>query len=363
MSESYALYNALLEGIRAQGNLRTADGGTAPARLDFSSNDYLGLAETVAAEEASGAWTSSASRLLAADTSAYRDLEGLLSRLYDRPALLLNSGWHANTGLLPALCRAGRTMILADKLVHASMIDGIRLSGADWARFRHNDIGHLQRLLAKAADYDVVIVAVESVYSMDGDCAGLDALVRIKDSDPRVVLYVDEAHAFGVTGPQGLGMARGCTRYADIDVVMGTFGKAAASYGAFAALGGPLAEVAVNCARSFIFSTSLPPAVCRHTQLMVERILTMDSEREHLKRLAQLFGPVATHIVPVIVGDSRRVCELSRRLLNDSGIKVLPIRTPTVPPGTERLRISLSAARTVAEVEELRHTINTLINE
>lgn len=360
-------YKALLDTLKQSGNFRTTVAAPAPCGcVDFSTNDYMGLAESLATEgymPPQGAWTSSASRLLASDRTAYQRLENRLAQLYDRPVLLFNSGWHANTGLVSAFCRGARTLIVADRLVHASIIDGIRLSGAPFERFRHNDIAHLTRLLdSKAGEYERVILIVESVYSMDGDRADIDALVRLRDRFDNLLLYVDEAHAFGVEGPRGLGLCRASAAYSGVDVVVGTFGKAAASVGAFAAMSDTLRDVAVNCARSFIFSTALPPVMCEHTLRMVERLLDMDDRREHLQRLGRLFRPESPqHIIPVIVGDSRWVCYLSEKLSSEYGFKVLPIRTPTVPPGTERLRISLSAARTVEQVEELNHAINRLI--
>lgn len=356
-------FEAMLDKLRRSGNYRSVDKAVAGQDvIDFSSNDYLGLGESLAREQytgSGGAWTSSASRLLASSQDSYKQLEKRLSELYDRPALLFNSGYHANTGLIPALCRDAKTLIVADKLVHASIIDGIRLSGVPFERFRHNDLAHLVRILqSKAADYERVLVVVEGVYSMDGDMADIDSIASLKDTYPNILLYVDEAHSFGVNGLHGLGICRSSQEYGKVDVVIGTFGKAAASAGAFAALRDPLRDVAVNCARSFIFSTALPPVICAHTLAMVNRLVEMDGQRAHLAELGKLLAPDSpSHIVPIIVGDSRKVCELSQKLLEHKHIKVLPIRTPTVPPGTERLRVSLSAARSAEDVLELRDAL------
>lgn len=364
-------YSDTLSRLASEGNLRAIPAGNgAEGVIDLSSNDYLGLAsrpelqaEFFGREGASAIpLTSSASRLLAGRQEEYARLEGLLSRLYDRPALLFNSGYHANTGMVSALAQGARTLILADKLVHASIIDGITLSKAQFSRFRHNDLGHLERLLAKgAADYEQVLVVVESVYSMDGDRADIDGLVAIKRRYPNVLLYVDEAHAFGAEGADGLGLCRGAEGYGEIDVVVGTFGKACASIGAFCAVSRDIHDYLVNRARSFIFSTALPPMCVAWTQFMIEKFMPMEAEREHLRRLGERlqailqplspdFAIIPSHIQPLVVGDPRRAVALSQRLMVE-GFKVLPIRVPTVPPGTDRLRISLSANLAEADID------------
>lgn len=374
-------YRQTLRRLRDEGNLRSIPGPDNGAVLDFSTNDYLGIGADTEQQKAFLAraaqegirLTSSASRLLASDQSEYSKLERLLAELYGRPALLFNSGYHANTGLISALCD-NRTLIAADRLVHASIIDGIRLSGAPWRRWRHNDLRHLEKTLEKeAADYDRVLIVVESVYSMDGDRADLRSLVETKRKYPNALLYVDEAHAFGVEGPQGLGlsMALGEADAGAVDIIVGTFGKAAASSGAFAAMSPTLRDYALNRARSFIFSTALPPLNCAWTRHVVSRMTGMDAEREHLRLLCRRLhdGLAAagiasaaepSHIQPVVIGDAHRAVEISHRLLDD-GIKVLPIRTPTVPPGTERLRISLSAANTTDQIDRLINALTLIL--
>lgn len=364
-------FSARLDALSAAGNLRRIPRDTGAAGvIDFSSNDYLGLAEhpelqAQFMEEAANRlspMTSSASRLLAARQADHIMLEDTLRSLYPgRDVVLMNSGYHANTGMVPALAAGGRTLILADKLVHASIIDGIMLSKSDFRRFPHNDFDRLERTVAeKSPDYPGgVLVIVESVYSMDGDRADIERLIDIKRRHPGVMLYVDEAHALGVEGPRGLGLVAASSAPDMVDVVVGTFGKALASTGAFVAARPEIVRWAVNSARSLIFSTSLPPIVSRWSRFMIETMTGMDAEREHLRRLGRIFSPDERHIVPHIVGDAALTVELSRKLL-DLGMKVLPIRTPTVPPGTERLRISLSAARTIDQVTRLRAAINRL---
>ena len=238
-----------LQTLKEHSNLRrlpqlTHEGRTVIAdgrhMLNLSSNDYLGLAADRQLKEEflqtltpdTFLPTSSSSRLLTGNFGIYEELETELATLFGtETALVLNSGYHANMGILPAVSDA-QTLILADKLVHASIIDGIRLSTARCIRFRHNDLVQLERLLEQHhATFRQLIIVTESIFSMDGDQADLTALVRLKKRYSNVLLYVDEAHAFGVRGLRGLGCAEetGCIR--DIDFLVGTFGKAAASAG------------------------------------------------------------------------------------------------------------------------------------
>lgn len=374
-------FEAYISQLKESGNFRSVprqcfDGGI----VDFSTNDYLGLAERADLHQRfleSGLanrapFTSSASRLLAAGQSHYSALEARLGQLYDRSILLFNSGYHANTGLIPALTDS-RTLIIADKLVHASIIDGMMLSKCRFNRFRHNDFDQLETMLERAgSDVDNCLVVVESIYSMDGDCADMERLIRIKQKYPRIILYVDEAHAFGVSGDRGLGLAMSSSAPEAFDVIVGTLGKAAASMGAFCAVSPLLRDVAVNRARSFIFSTALPPVNAAWTLYLLDMITEMDSERARLaalsRQLRDVIAPLssfpvtASHIQPLVVGDARRAVELSGKLL-ERGFKVLPIRTPTVPPGTERLRFSLSASMTPEMITRLATALNDIMTD
>ncbi len=362
----------IIEELKKTGNFRSIPADRTNSKtLDFSANDYLGLAERHDLRKAflesetvrsSLLLTSSASRLLAAPQNSYSELENRLAKLYGRPALMFNSGYHANSGLIPAITDKD-TLILADKLVHASIIDGIMLSKASWQRFRHNDINHLEQIINKVRpDGHNTLVIMESIYSMDGDMAPIEELIALKHRHPKLMLYIDEAHALGVAGDKGLGLALSSSDPQAWDLIIGTLGKAAASVGAYAILSNTLRDIAVNRCRSFIFSTALPPLTAAWSTLMVNQITGMDKEREHLRELSvhladgltQITGRKYTpsHIQPVIVGNPQKAVELSKALENDH-IKVLPIRTPTVPPGTERLRISLSAAMTIEDIDQL----------
>lgn len=359
-----------LKRLEAEGNYRhipAEDDGTA---VDLTSNDYLGLASRRDLrdeffglyEPGSLAMSASASRLLGLRQNEFASLERLLADCYGRAALMFNSGYHANTGLIQALADK-RTLIVADRLVHASIIDGIRLSGAPFERFRHNDYDHLNRIIdSKAKDYDDVLIVAESVYSMDGDRCDLGRLVEAKHrAGEHARLYIDEAHAVGVTGPGGLGLTEAEGLGKEVDIVVGTLGKALASSGAYAIMSREMREYMVNRARSLIFSTALPPICAAWSEFIIRRSLGMDSERERLIRLSRQFAdmlgtPEASHIRPLTVGDPRLAIELSHRLLDD-GFKVLPIRTPTVPPGTERLRFSLSASLTADDIRRLGESL------
>jgi 8-amino-7-oxononanoate synthase len=352
----------ILNELAASGNLRVIPAQAATDAYDFSSNDYLGLSEDVELradflrDVTADTFlpSSSASRLLSARQNAYADLERFIGELYGRSALLFNSGYHANTGMIGAL-GSGSTLFVADKLVHASIIDGLVLSRSKFERFRHNDYNHLCRIIERyGKDYDRLVIVAESVYSMDGDAADIDRLVEAKRMHKNALLYVDEAHAVGVLGDRGLGLCQG----KDVDIMVGTFGKALASEGAFAVMSPMMREFMVNRCRSLIFSTALSPFAAMWSMTTLRRSLDMDSERAHLRLLAEqlqavLGSSIASHIQPYIVGDAQRCVELSHRLL-EGGAKVLPIRTPTVPPGTERLRFSLSAALPDAAITALR---------
>ena len=373
-------YQNELQALRAGSNLRKLpllrhDGRYVEVggvrMLNLSSNDYLGLADARDLREEFLATltpdtflpSSSSSRLLTGNFEVYEELESELARrFHTEAALVFNSGYHANTGILPALCDA-HTLILADKLVHASLIDGIRLSGAKCIRFRHNDLNQLARLLQQhASEYDTLIVAVESIYSMDGDQADLRQLVQLKRSYPNLMLYVDEAHAFGVRGATGLGLAEEMGCMADIDLLVGTFGKAAASAGAYIVCSRLIRDYLVNRMRTFIFTTALPPVTIQWTLFILRRLEQMAPRREQLAHLSGLLRqtliekglpcPSQSHIVPLLVGPSADTI-LRAEQLQRHGFYALPVRPPTVPEGTSRIRFSLTASLTEEEVRSL----------
>lgn len=363
-----------LDRLRASSNYRSFPQQDSTDLIDLTSNDYLGLAQCDELRDEFSAvnpllsLTSSASRLLASCQSEYLEFEKFLSAVYGREALVLNSGYHANVGLIQAIADKN-TMIIADKLVHASIIDGIRLSGARFTRFPHNDFDRLERAVNSVPnEFDRILIIVESVYSMDGDRADIDRLIDIRRSNQRVMLYVDEAHGVGVEGKSGLGLVASSKAPVEVDIVIGTLGKALASSGAFVITDRLVKEYLINRARSLIFSTALPPISVAWSHFLFEKVLSMDEDRDRLRSHGYMLADtivrvtgrigVVSHIQPLIVGDAAATIALSEQL-QENGVKVLPIRTPTVPPGSERLRFSLSAALTT---EQMRYACDILRN-
>ncbi len=325
---------------------------------NLSGNDYLGIAGDEAwirdfqARNRYTAMSSASSRLLTGNHRAYRELEDNLGRFYGgRAALVFNSGYHANIGILPALAGKG-DLILSDKLNHASMIDGLRLGQAEFKRYRHLDYEQLGNMLAEAqGKYRQLFIATESVFSMDGDLADLPRLAALK-REFHAVLVVDEAHSVGCFGPGGAGLAARDGVLDDVDVMVGTLGKAFGSAGAYAITNEVLREYLVNTMRPFIFTTGMSPAAVAWTDYVLQHMPELDNRRADLARLGnRLRGVIRKHgfatlgesqIVPLIVGDNRKAGELAETFQN-AGILVFPIRPPTVPAGTARLRFSLSA--------------------
>lgn len=373
-------YNEALEELRRNGRLRqlteTESGKSHIVRdgvpmLNLSSNDYLGIAQEEALWRAFLEETpperllpsAASSRLLTGNHSAYTRLEELLTQLYDRPAaLVFNSGYHANSGILPAIAD-NRTLILADKLIHASLIDGLHLGHAPYIRYRHNDYQHLETLLQeKAHDFDTVIIATESIFSMDGDICDLPRLIALKREFPNVMLYVDEAHAIGVRGQHGLGLCEEYDCIANIDMLVVTFGKAIASVGAALLCNHDIKEWLVNTMRPFIFTTALPPINVEWTYYVLSHLDAMNDKRKHLATIAKRVNDAITrckgdtgsrsHIVPYIIGDAAETQAEAVRMQR-LGFYLMPVRPPTVPAGTSRLRISLHAACHDDDIERL----------
>ena len=323
--------------------------------VNLSSNDYLGLANNISLRKEflktitpeTFLPTSSSSRLLTGNFTDYQELEQQLAAMFGtESALIFNSGYHANTGILPAVSNA-QTLILADKLVHASLIDGIRLSSAKCIRYRHNDLSQLQRLISENHNaYEQIIIVTESIFSMDGDEADLHALVQLKKSYSNILLYVDEAHAFGVRGDNG---------------------KAIASAGAYIACRQVIREYLINKMRTFIFTTALPPINIQWTSWILEQLPSLQEKRTHLLRISNKLKtalvdkgyncPSVSHIVPMIVGASENtICKAEE--IQRKGFYALPVRPPTVPEGTSRIRFSLTADITEHEIDQLIKLIN-----
>lgn len=327
--------------------------------LNLSSNNYLGIADNRRITEefmkfigGKYSFGSASARLLTGNLPVYKDLENLLAKLYNKEsALIFNSGYHANVGITSALAQKG-DVIFSDKLNHASIIDGMKLSQGKFFRYQHNNMQSLEQLLIREREnYENAIIITESVFSMDGDIADLAKIVELKKKY-NCILAVDEAHAFGVFGKTGLGIAEHLNLTGEIDLLIGTFGKAVGSVGAFVVGDKTLIDFLINKSRPFIFSTALPPINIAYTKWVIENKLPDTFEkREKMLALAQKFNS-PSHIVPVIIGENAKTVEMCE-ILYQNGYFTLPIRPPAVPEGTSRIRISLTTEITEKDLENL----------
>jgi 8-amino-7-oxononanoate synthase len=333
--------------------------------VNLCSNDYLGLAfderlrraaGRAAEEEGAG---SGASRLVAGDLPIHGRLERALAGFHGaESALLFNSGYHANAGI-PAVLVGRDDAIFSDVLNHASIVDGAILSRADFVRYRHCDVQELSDLLA-ASKARRKLVVTDAVFSMDGDAAPLLEIAELCERHG-AMLYVDEAHAVGVLGPTGAGLAEAYGVKGRVDVEMGTLGKALGSFGAYAAGERRLCDLLLTRARSFVFTTALPPAACGATLAALEIVRGEPERRAKLHALCARMragltklgfdvSRVVSPIFPVLLGSEERALAAASGL-QDRGFFVRAIRPPTVPAGTSRLRVALSAALSDGQID------------
>lgn len=358
------LYRQRLTLASAQGPVIQLEDGK---YLNFCSNDYLGLAahprviEAFRSAASSYGVGSGASHLVCGHSAPHHELEEALAEFTGRPrALLFSSGYMANTGILTSLLQAG-DYVFEDRLNHASLLDGGLHSKARFQRFPHNDVAKLSAKMARADGPRLVVV--DGVFSMDGDTAPLAELASLcREGD--AWLMVDDAHGFGVMGERGVGSTEAAGLDVDsVPVLMATLGKALGTAGAFVAGSELLIEGLIQQARNYIYTTALPPAVAA-ASLVSLRLLDEESwRRAHLAALIERFSqgaraldlplmPSESAIQPLLAGDAGRALELSRRL-REKGLLVGAIRPPTVPQGTSRLRITLSAAHSEEQVDQL----------
>lgn len=337
--------------------------------LDLSSNDYLGLAGHPKLAAASAEWAerlgtgSRASRLVTGTFDAHVAIECKIAAFKgSEAALLLASGWQANAAIFPALVELvpGAT-IFADRLVHASMHHGIAAAGKRQVRFRHNDLDHLEQLLAtRGKEAEARIIVTESVFSMGGDRCDIARISRIaREYD--AFLVVDDAHATGVLGKGGAGLCAGLD--CKPDLIMGTFSKAMGSFGAYLAGSRDMCEYLVNACSGFVYSTALPPPVLGAIDAALDLVPGMDAERAHLAALSSRLrsalqargfetGKSDTHIVPLIAGTENEALAWARHL-ESAGILGVAIRPPTVPSGSSRIRFALSSVHREADLDAL----------
>ncbi|WP_122690320.1 8-amino-7-oxononanoate synthase [Pseudomonas viridiflava] len=335
--------------------------------LAFCNNDYMGLAnhpEVIAAWQAGAErWGvgGGASHLVIGHSTPHHALEEALAELTGRPrALLFSNGYMANLGTVTALVGQGDT-VLEDRLNHASLLDAGLLSGARFSRYLHNDVTSLESRLEKSVGDTLVVT--DGVFSMDGDVADLPALSRAAKAKG-AWLMVDDAHGFGPLGANGAGLVEHFgLSMDDVPVLIGTLGKSFGTSGAFVAGSEELIETLIQFARPYIYTTSQPPALACATLKSLELLRTEHWRREHLTNLISQFRQGAeqlglqlmdsyTPIQPILIGDAGRALRLSQ-LLRERGVMVTAIRPPTVPVGSARLRVTLSAAHTEAQVQLL----------
>jgi glycine C-acetyltransferase len=354
--------------------LRCVEGDQGPTLLidgreaiNFSSNNYLGLANHPAlrevAKEAIDRYGcgSGASRLISGNMTLHEELESKIAELKGtEAALVFNSGFQANTGVIPVLVGEG-DVILSDALNHASIIDGCRLARAKIVVYGHCDLDELERGLKNSLPNNRKLIVTESLFSMDGDEAPLADIVSLAERHGAMVM-VDEAHATGVYEPNGAGIVAKLGLGERVLVQMGTLGKALGGFGAYVAGSKALRELLINRCRSFIFTTSLPPAVMAMSIAAIDLIKKEPERRQALRNNCQLLrsgleslgyslGTNQSQILPLMIGDATRCMKLSEDLLQ-RGVFAQGIRPPTVPAGTSRLRITLMATHTREHIEE-----------
>jgi 8-amino-7-oxononanoate synthase len=357
-----SLYRTLRSVAGEQGPILIVDGREV---LNFSSNNYLGIANhpalAQAAKEAIDRYGcgSGASRLITGNMTLHEALEAKLAEFKGtEAALVFNSGFQANSGLLSTLTREGDA-IFSDALNHASIIDGCRLSRAKTTVYAHCDLDELEAALKSAAANRRKLIVTESIFSMDGDEAPLAGIVDLAEGHGAMVM-VDEAHATGLYGASGAGIVAKLGLADRVLVQMGTLGKALGGFGAYVAGSGALRELLINRCRSFIFTTALPPAVMATALTAIDLVRREPERRDSLWRnCRQLTAGLralgfkveaAGPIVPLIIGDAEKCMRFSARLF-ELGVWAQGIRPPTVPPGTSRLRITLMATHTREHIE------------
>jgi 8-amino-7-oxononanoate synthase len=341
--------------------------------VNFSSNDYLGLTRHPLLIERARQWAATygagagASRLVTGHNKALEAVEEKIAAAKGvEAALVLASGWQCNASVLPALLDKtlwnAEPVVFADRLNHASLHMGCQAAGVRQTRFRHNDMTHLDELLARSArEPGPRFIITESVFSMDGDAPDVDRLVALAE-EWDAFLYLDEAHATGVLGTNGFGLSVGT----HVDLSMGTFSKAMGSFGAYIAVSKALKDYLVNRTSGFIYSTALPPAVLGAIDAAIDLVPSLGAERARLARLAQKVRDAfqaadldtagsTTQIVPVILGDEDRTMKVAAAI-EAEGLLGIAIRPPTVPTGTARIRFALSSVHSDEDVERLIDT-------
>ena len=372
---TFLKYTIQLETLKAQGLYRSHRIIDDKTVLNFCSNDYLGLAknETVIstfknAADSYGVGSGSA-HLICGHSLAHHALEEELAEFTGRErALLFSTGYMANIGTINALVQRG-DFVFEDKLNHASLLDGGLSSGANFKRYPHADLERLEKLLSIASGQKLIVT--DGVFSMDGDVAPLHELAILAKQNA-ALLMVDDAHGFGVLGKTGGGLVEELNlTQEDVPILMGTLGKAFGTFGAFIAGSETLIETLIQSARTYIYTTALPPAIAEATRASLKIVIAETWRREKLQVLISQFKtgavqlnlplmPSDSPIQPLLIGDSFRATELSQQLL-EAGFLVSAIRPPTVPKNKARLRITLSALHEFEDVTRLLEALDRLL--
>ncbi len=355
-----------------------APDGTSREVVVWCSNDYLGMGQNprviAAMKEAIDLSGSGAggTRNISGTTRYHVELEETMARLHEKEAaLVFTSGFTANEGALSTLTKLlPNCIIYSDEMNHASMIEGIRHGGAEKRIFAHNDMVQLEAMLQADDPARPKIIAFESVYSMEGDIAPIDKIADLAEKYGAMT-YLDEVHGVGLYGPRGAGVAEEMGVMHRIDIVEGTFGKAYGLVGGYVAGKKGMIDAIRSFSAGFIFTTSLPPAVLAGAKASVEHLMVSDIERQRQRRNVRHFKARLekagmpylkgeSHIVPLIVGDAtccKAICDI---LMNEYNIYVQPINYPTVPQGTERLRLTATAAHSIEDVDHLCDVLEKL---
>lgn len=343
--------------------------------LNFSSNDYLNIStdrdllnEFIEKYKNHEEFilSSTSSRLLTGTSTVYKKLEDNLAKIFNKEAcLIFNTGYQCNLGVVSSLVNRD-DVIFSDKLNHASIIDGMRLSSTQFFRYKHFDYNNLEELLIKHRnEYKKAIIISESVFSMDGDIADIKKLIELKKKY-NCLLMIDEAHAFGIYGENLAGIADRDNLLNDVDIITATLGKSFASMGAFCVSTRTIIDYLINKANSFIFSTAIPPINIMWSNFLIEeKFNTVRQKAEKLNTLIKeahnyIKDNGETQIVPVIIGENNKTVKIAEQL-RAKGFYVLPVRPPTVPVNTSRLRLSLTADITFDEFKTVIDTVKEVL--
>ncbi|ECP8327298.1 pyridoxal phosphate-dependent aminotransferase family protein [Campylobacter jejuni] len=358
-----------LTSLKHEGNFVFKEG---KKLLNLAGNDYLNLSFCKSLKdefldnikEQDLFFSSSSSRSLSGNFTIYEELESFLkSKFKEKEILHFNSGYHLNISCIAALASIPNTLFLADKFIHASMIDGLKLGGAKFFRFYHNDMNHLENLIQKHYDhYENIIILSEALFSMDGDFSDFNTLIAFKEKYPKIKLYIDEAHSVGCFDEEGLGLVKALNLEEKVDFIVFTFGKALASMGACMICNNLYKSFFINKARAFIYSTALPPINVAWTQFIFKKMPYFKKEREKLELLSAFFKSKLqeknhivlgdAYIICLLLGENKKVLEISQKL-QKAGFFAPAIKEPTVPKNTARIRFSLHAGLNTEELERI----------